>query len=104
MPAAKQLADALAACDFDPLLEQLGGDTPRNRELLRELRRFLVLKATAKDGDGGAPLTLSPSRLVDRAWHQLMLRPCLYQDVCLSLGFQRVLDHDPLGGKVGVWA
>lgn len=98
-PAAKKHADALATCDLECLLIQLGGDTPRNRELLRELRRFLVLKAITQDGDGGTPPTLSPSTMVDRGWHALMLRPRLYLTVCAALGSPDVIDHDPMGGK-----
>lgn len=68
--------------------------------MLRELKLFLVLKAVTRDGESGAPLTLSPSSAVDRAWHALMLCPVLYFEVSKALGFDMPIDHDPVGGRV----
>lgn len=102
-PAAKQLLEKLrSSVDLSPVLQQLrreNGSSPDTARLqLRELQRFLVLKALSRDGEEpGKPLTLSPSRLMDQAWHCLMLRPKLYVAASRALGFADVIDHDPMG-------
>lgn len=100
LPAARQLAEKLATIDLGPLLYQLGGSTDATRAQVRELKRFLILKAISKDGEGGAELMLSPSWAVDQAWHKLMLQPRLYLSVCRALGSADVIDHNPLGAQV----
>lgn len=82
-PAAKELVKRLAsAVDLSPVLRQLtarGASPEAARAQLRELQRFLVLKALSRDGEEpGATMTLSPSRHIDSVWHALMLRPKLY--------------------------
>lgn len=104
-PAAKALVEKLKRVDLVPLLRQLQSERGLPLEAakahIQELLRFLVLKALARDGEErGSKLTLSPSFLVDQAWHELLLRPRLYADVCSALGCAHVIDHDPLGGKV----
>ena len=55
-----------------------------------ELFRFLYLKSKHN---------VSPSLIVDNAWHCLLLFPAFYQTVCRALLTEDVLiDHDPFGG------
>jgi large subunit ribosomal protein L40e len=70
-------------------------------ELVTELQRFLLLCAMSPD------VALSPSPLVDGAWHALLLRPRLYLAVCRFIRARArdgaapddaddaLLDHDP---------
>mmetsp|Transcript_76389 Transcript_76389/g.231599 ORF Transcript_76389/g.231599 Transcript_76389/m.231599 type:complete len:293 (+) Transcript_76389:47-925(+) len=86
-------------------------------ELLVELSRFFVLKALFHDlaapevreaGRGtkrkhcgrAAGCQLSPSRLLDLAWHELLLFPVAYQRLCTGLlGEGLLFDHDPRAGR-----
>jgi len=86
-------------------------------ELLVELSRFFVLKALFHDlaapevreaGRGtkrkhcgrAAGCQLSPSRLLDLAWHELLLFPVAYQRLCSELlGEGLLFDHDPRAGR-----
>jgi len=86
-------------------------------ELLVELSRFFLLKALFHDLEapevreagrgtkrkhvGRAPgCQLSPSRLLDLAWHELLLFPVAYQRLCTGLlGEGLLFDHDPRAGR-----
>jgi hypothetical protein len=59
------------------------------RESLAELQKFLFLVASYPTE------ALSPGRLIDAAWHALLLFPRLYLDVCSQLPGGALLDHDP---------
>lgn len=59
--------------------------------LLTELLNFFTLKVTA------GPLELSPSPLIDLAWHELLLRPVLYRKVCNVILADHLVDHEPDG-------
>jgi hypothetical protein len=93
---------ALSAIGRIPLIEVLvrssivAGEDAAS-DLQRELVRFLVVKAEANDTDATA---YSPSELVDKAWHQLMLFPGFYHKLCIDLCGQ-IIDHNPLGGDEG---
>ena len=62
--------------------------------LARELSRFLAIKAHDRDLDYKH---FSPSKLVDDAWHVLILQPKKYYTLCMEL-CGAIIDHDPLGG------
>ena len=55
----------------------------------RELVRFLALASEA------APFSLSPSPLVDEAWHTLILSTEIYPQVCGAIGRGGLIGHDP---------
>ena len=55
----------------------------------RELVRFLALASEA------APFSLSPSPLVDEAWHMLILSTEVYPQVCGAIGRGGLIGHDP---------
>ena len=55
----------------------------------RELVRFLALASEA------APFSLSPSPLVDEAWHTLILSSEIYPQVCGAIGRGGLIGHDP---------
>jgi hypothetical protein len=62
--------------------------------LARELSRFLAIKAHDRDLNYEA---YSPSNLVDKAWHALLLHPLIYSNLCMAL-CGAIIDHDPFGG------
>ncbi len=72
---------------------------------LRELQRFMILKALYKDTATAS--ILSPSAAVDKIWHKMLLFPRDYFRLCnlLLLNFpfphhakiDRVIDHNPEG-------
>jgi hypothetical protein len=74
--------------------------------LLEELFRYLYLLARYRVG---TPIQVSPSELVDQAFHVLLLDPELYYDICDSLMTlngqdaierpKRVLPHNAKGGE-----
>lgn len=76
-------------------------DNPKDSTKLRiELLRFLSLVSQA------SPNTLSPSPIIDKAWHTLLLDPVLYYDVCEDIrkrnkqtliGRSNLIHHNPLG-------
>ncbi len=85
---------------FLPDREGLCKTVEEAKLLGRELARFLAAKAY--DGDLDHKM-YSPSLLVDRAWHLLILDTKRYRELCKSLlsddkGF---IDHDPFGGDDG---
>jgi hypothetical protein len=55
----------------------------------RELVRFLVLASEA------ATFSLSPSPLVDEAWHTLILSTEIYPQICSAIGRGGLIGHDP---------
>ena len=55
----------------------------------RELVRFLALASEA------APFSLSPSPLVDEAWHTLILSTEVYPQICGAIGRGGLIAHDP---------
>ena len=72
------------------------GDMPRAAALCRELVRFLALSSAEPEG------TLSPSPLVDVAWHAALLIPRLYHALCVHIrpegtaaGHDTLVAHDP---------
>eukprot|EP00239_Pterosperma_sp_CCMP1384_P000149 CAMPEP_0197848368 /NCGR_PEP_ID=MMETSP1438-20131217/8524_1 /TAXON_ID=1461541 /ORGANISM="Pterosperma sp., Strain CCMP1384" /LENGTH=282 /DNA_ID=CAMNT_0043460577 /DNA_START=125 /DNA_END=973 /DNA_ORIENTATION=+ len=73
---------------------------PQNRLLIIELCRFLLMKAMVLDLSADK---LSPSGMLDVAWHSVILFPRAYSQICTSLlppelseqGY--TLDHNPLG-------
>ncbi|RKO86204.1 hypothetical protein BDK51DRAFT_47157 [Blyttiomyces helicus] len=99
------LAERLATFDGQPLLKLLRFSTHPNAEMnneIRELARFLLLKAVKRDLDGTA---LSPPAQIDELWHLLLRFPAQYQELCASLLGHRVgvygdggvsIGHDPL--------
>lgn len=88
--------------DFETFLELLTRHEIATKKNAKshsvELIRFLFLKAWFSD--------ISPSPVVDRCWHALMLMPVLYVKMCKKLlsieGTQKydeeIISHDPLGG------
>ena len=76
------------------------GPAGKTVELVKELIRFLSLKAVFYDTNARL---LSPSRVIDEAWHALMLQPVLYVSICdrllpRTVSSPRIIDHNPLGG------
>jgi ubiquitin len=57
--------------------------------MARELVRFLALASEA------APFSLSPSPLVDEAWHTLILSTEVYPQICGAIGRGGLIAHDP---------
>ena len=68
------------------------------KAFLKELRRFLVLKAVAEDTRA---TKLSPSGLIDKGWHALLMCPRDYSALCNAIlpatCIDRIIDHNPLG-------
>lgn len=97
MPESIRLMEKLRSLDFSALKRQLEPVVVSypdvvglTREtLLTELLRFLVLKKLAGDFDAHC---LSPSDLVDAAWHMMLLNPKLYLEVNRK-------NHNPEGGS-----
>jgi ubiquitin len=58
--------------------------------IARELVRFLALASET------AAFSLSPSPLVDEAWHKLILSTEVYPKVCGAIGRGGLIAHDPL--------
>jgi len=69
-------------------------------QLIHELSRFLVLKALTRDVSA---TLLSPSFLVDKAWHAFLLFPKDYAKLCDTIlpadVSDRLIDHDPFGAS-----
>jgi hypothetical protein len=71
------------------------------KKLTRELFRYLSLVVASSSN------TLSPSPIVDSAWHALLLDPLLYLEVCIDIrtrreklkgnGDSNLISHNPLG-------
>ena len=62
--------------------------------LLEAYRKFLAIKVVC--GDTACPQQLSPSPLIDQAWHLHLQRPRLYIAACRKIGEGiDVIDHDP---------
>jgi hypothetical protein len=59
------------------------------QNLVIELDRFLELK-----NEYGGECQLSPSVMIDAAWHSFLLMPRLYQEYCGA----NLIDHDPTRG------
>jgi hypothetical protein len=68
-----------------------------NDDIIKEFRRFLILKAILRDTDGSR---ISPSRLLENAWRMLLLFPMDYMKLCEDLipkdSQIRLLDYNPL--------
>jgi len=101
LPAAQQAVFDKICADCAVLKTLLGDDLTDDTKatLVVELVRFLLLKALVEDVDAS---DLSPSPIVDRAWHVLMQKPVLYSSVCdrllsATVTAPRLLDHNPAG-------
>jgi len=64
-------------------------------QLLIEYKRFLALKVISEDTSD--PMFLSPSALVDQAWHAHLLHTAQYRAACSALG--ATIDHSPTGAQ-----
>ncbi len=95
----------LMAFDFDQLASEIleevpvltgkivkgaGVDEPQAKPLLEEVLRFLFLIGACRQ-------KLTPSLVVDMAWHELILCTRLYHALCEKY-FNRYIHHHP-GGK-----
>ena len=60
---------------------------------IEELLRFLAIKSIHRDYT--KPFQIAPSKSIRDAWKLLMFMPKIYVNVCVALGNDRVLDHDP---------
>jgi len=60
---------------------------------IEELLRFLVIKTIA--GDTTFPYEMAPSLPINDAWKALMIMPSAYSKLCLAIGNDGVIDHDP---------
>jgi len=63
--------------------------------LLLEYKKFLALKVISEDTS--VPMFLSPSALIDQAWHVHLLHTAQYRDACSVLGAN--IDHSPAGAQ-----
>jgi len=63
--------------------------------LLLEYKKFLALKVISEDTS--VPMFLSPSALIDQAWHVHLLHTAQYRDACSALGAN--IDHSPAGAQ-----
>ena len=88
---AKRCIDILNALNFDPIMTRCPNATAA---LLREYKRFLVLKVVLKDFDASV---LSPPAEVDTLWHAHILDTKHYRATCDALGGD-FIDHNPDGG------
>jgi len=64
-------------------------------QLLIEYKKFLALKVIS--GDTSDPMFLSPSALVDQAWHVHLLHTAQYRAACAALS--ATIDHSPTGAQ-----
>lgn len=101
---ASLLENVTELADFDIFMEVLtrkrNTTSDRIEAYSTELFRFLYLKSLS--------LNLSPSPIIDRCWHCLLLMPQLYKKVCKLLQPAKtvtgikyedgIIPHDPLGG------
>ncbi|RKO92142.1 hypothetical protein BDK51DRAFT_30106 [Blyttiomyces helicus] len=79
------LAERLATFDWQPLITLVELSAYRKVKMydeIRELARFLLLKAVKRDLDG---TILSPPTAIDHLWHLLLQFPVQYQQLCGSL-------------------
>ena len=64
-------------------------------QLLVEYKKFLAIKVISKDTPD--PSNLSPSALIDEAWHSHILYTAKYRAACTALGV--TIDHSPAGAE-----
>ena len=99
----ERISQVVSRFDFSELLDvlcvKLSFEEEHGKKMLIELSRFLTLKALDLDLDA---TSLSPSGLVDQAWHEFMLLPKIYYQFCdkilpSQVKVPRLIDHNPLG-------
>ena len=101
----ERISKVVSAFDFSALVdvicvkEEFEEDVAN--DAIIELSRFLTLKALDLDLDA---TKLSPSGLVDKAWHCLLQLPVLYYKFCdkilpSKVKAPRIIDHNPLGAE-----
>lgn len=87
----QQLINAIAAIDLDKEIERMeyreGLEPATARSAADMYRKFLYL--SVKYGRG-----LTPSKLIDAAWHEHMSDSAKYMDDCTKL-CGRMIHHDP---------
>lgn len=89
-----KLHTAELSSGFEALQQRFKKTNPRaqNLAVLREYKRFLVVKMFSGDAQGGV---VSPPPLIDEMWHHHILDTKHYSLVCGSLG--AFLHHNPDG-------
>ena len=97
LPEHKVIVSAAASLDLTFLEPVLSQSLPAVNipELLEEYKKFLAIKVIA--GDTSEPLLLSPSALVDQAWHAHLLSTASYSAACSALG--AVIHHTLTGAQ-----
>ena len=97
LPEHKVIVAAAASLDLTFLEPVLSQSLPSVNipELLEEYKKFLAIKVIA--GDTSEPLLLSPSALVDQAWHAHLLSTASYSAACSALG--AVIHHSLAGSQ-----
>jgi ubiquitin len=104
----EHLASKVAMANEEPLhpaLSRWNLHPMSLEEALIEFSRFFILKVRSRDvaapgskkrkRDDGC--SLSPSPLVDQIWHEVMLFPVAYAELCGKL-VGGLIDHDPRAG------
>jgi len=86
---------SLATYDYD--WEKIKTYASLNDDIIKEFRRFLILKAILRDTDG---TRISPSSILEKVWRQLLLFPIDYMKLCEVLipkdADMRIFDYSPL--------
>eukprot|EP00092_Neocalanus_flemingeri_P092169 GFUD01116975.1.p1 GENE.GFUD01116975.1~~GFUD01116975.1.p1 ORF type:complete len:231 (-),score=54.97 GFUD01116975.1:50-742(-) len=97
MPAHQFIITAALNLDLTFLEAFLSASLPSVNipQLLLEYKKFLAIKAISKDTS--VPALLSPSALIDQAWHAHLLHTAQYRAACSTLGGS--IDHSPAGAE-----
>eukprot|EP00092_Neocalanus_flemingeri_P003303 GFUD01003536.1.p1 GENE.GFUD01003536.1~~GFUD01003536.1.p1 ORF type:complete len:245 (-),score=55.02 GFUD01003536.1:78-812(-) len=97
MPAHQFIITAALNLDLTFLEAFLSASLPSVNipQLLLEYKKFLAIKAISKDTS--VPALLSPSALIDQAWHAHLLHTAQYRAACSALGGS--IDHSPAGAE-----
>jgi len=97
LPAHQSIVTAALNIDLTILKPYLTATLPSINipHLLIEYKKFLALKVIS--GDTSDPMFLSPSALVDQAWHAHLLHTAQYRAACAALG--ATIDHSPTGAQ-----
>jgi hypothetical protein len=86
---------SLATYDYD--WEKIKMYASLNDDIIKEFRRFLILKAILRDTDG---TWISPSSILEKVWCLLLLFPIDYMKLCEVLiprdADMRIFDYSPL--------